>query len=145
MLAHLCLFTWDIFISLRGNTSKIKPDPTKARQAGSLLIWTRYAFCRSFLKKVRPPLGESSHLTVPAHLHISSTCPTGMDASQMHLWNILYIVSETSQKGLICKSLRRLPGDWLKTSPQKHLWDLSGFLRDVFELHLRDCNSWPSN
>ena len=60
-----------------------------------------------------------------------------MDASQMHLWEVPYRVLETSQRGLICKSLRRLPRDWLKTSPQRRLWDLLGFLRDVFELHLR--------
>ena len=77
--------------------------------------------------------------------HSFTAIPAGMDASQMHLWYFLYSVSETSQRGLICKSLRRLPGDWLKMSPQRRLWDLSGFLRDVFELHLRDCNSWPSN
>ena len=71
--------------------------------------------------------------------------PAGMDASQMHLWDVSYIVSGTSQRELICKSLRRLPGNWLKTSPQRHLWVLSAFLRDVFELHLRDCNSWPLN
>ena len=71
--------------------------------------------------------------------------PAGMDASQMHLWDISYSVSETFQSELMCKSLRRFPGNWLKTSPQRRLWDLSGFLRDVFELHLRDCNSWPSN
>ena len=65
------------------------------------------------------------------------TNPAGMDASQMHLWDVSYGVSETSQRGLVCKSLRRLPGDWLKRSPQKHLRDLSGFLKDVFELHLR--------
>ena len=43
--------------------------------------------------------------------------PADMDASQMHLWDVSCSVSETSQRGLICKSLRRLPGDWLKTSP----------------------------
>ena len=63
--------------------------------------------------------------------------PADMDASQMHLWDISYNVSKTSQRKLICKSLRRLPGNWLKASPQRRLWDLSDFLRDVFELHLR--------
>ena len=59
-------------------------------------------------------------------------CPAGMDATQMHLWVVSYSVSEISQRGLICKSLRRLPEDWLETSPQRRLWDLSDFLRDVF-------------
>ena len=63
--------------------------------------------------------------------------PAGMDASQMHLWDVSFSVSETSQREPICKSLRRFPGDWLKKSPQRRLWDLSGFLRDIFELHLR--------
>ena len=35
----------------------------------------------------------------------------GMDASQMHLSDVPYSVSETSERGLICKSLRPLPGD----------------------------------
>ena len=64
--------------------------------------------------------------------------PAGMDASQMHLWDVLHSVSETSQRGLICKSLRRLPGDWLiknvssETSlrslkfSQRRLWVASG-------------------
>ena len=60
----------------------------------------------------------------------------GMDAAQNHIWDVSYSVSETSQIGLIYKSLRRVPGDCSKTSPQRRLWDLSGFLRDVFELHL---------
>ena len=64
--------------------------------------------------------------------------PAGMDASQIHLWDVPYSVSKTSQRGLICKSLTRLAGDWLKTSPQRRLWDFSSFLRDLFELHLRD-------
>ena len=63
--------------------------------------------------------------------------PAGMDPFQIHLWEVSYSVSDTSEKGLICKSLIRLPGDWLKTSPQRRLCDLSGFLRGVFELHLR--------
>ena len=63
--------------------------------------------------------------------------PTGLDASQMDFLNVLYSVSETSQRGLIWKSLRRLPGDWLKAPSQRRIWDFSGFLRDVFELHLR--------
>ena len=63
--------------------------------------------------------------------------PADMDASKMHLWGVSYSISETSQRGLICKSLRRFPGDWLKTSPEKCLWDFSEFLRGVFKLHLR--------
>ena len=59
--------------------------------------------------------------------------PVGMDASQIHLWDASYSVSETSQRGLIWKSLRRLRGDWLKTSPQRRLW----FSRKRLELHLR--------
>ena len=34
-----------------------------------------------------------------------------MDASQIHLWDVSYSVSETYQRGLIWKSLRRLSGD----------------------------------
>ena len=57
----------------------------------------------------------------------------------MHLryMDVSYSVLETSQRGLIFKSLRRLPADWLKTFPQRRLWDLLGFFKDVFELHLR--------
>ena len=51
----------------------------------------------------------------------------------LNFWDVSYNVSEASQRGLIYKSLRRLRGDWLKTSPQRLLCDLSGFLRDVFE------------
>ena len=54
-----------------------------------------------------------------------------------HLWDISFSVSETSLKALICKSLRLLLENWLKTSPQRRLWDLSDFLRDIFELHRR--------
>ena len=57
--------------------------------------------------------------------------------SQMHLWDVSYRVSKKSQRRLICKSPRRLPGDWLKTSSWRILRYLSGFLRDVFELNLR--------
>ena len=67
----------------------------------------------------------------------SSQLPIGMDASQKHLWDVSYSVSKTSQTGSICKCLRRLLGDWLKASPQRSLWDLSAFLRDFFEWHLR--------
>ena len=65
-----------------------------------------------------------------------TTIPAGMDASPMHLWDVSCSISETSQRGLICKSLRRLRWDVLKTSPQRRLWYLSGLLRDVFELCL---------
>ena len=65
-----------------------------------------------------------------------TTIPAGMDASPMHLWDVSCSISETSQRGLICKSLRRLRWDVLKTSPQRRLWYLSGLLRDVFELRL---------
>ena len=47
---------------------------------------------------------------------------------QMHLGDVSYSASETSQRGLICKSLRFLPEDSLKTSPrslrfsQRRLW-----------------------
>ena len=37
--------------------------------------------------------------------------PAGMDALQMHLSDVSYSLLETSQRGLICKFLRRLPGD----------------------------------
>ena len=37
--------------------------------------------------------------------------PAGMDAPQMHLSDVSYSLLETSQRGLICKCLRRLPGD----------------------------------
>ena len=62
--------------------------------------------------------------------------PAGMDASQMHLWVVSCSISQTSQRGLICKSLRRLRWDVLKISPRRRLWDLSGLLRDISELHL---------
>ena len=75
-------------------------------------------------------------IRVERHFPLESTV-TNENASQMYLWDVSYSVSETSQRGLICKSLRRLVGDWLKMSPQRRLWDLSGFLRDVFELHLQ--------
>ena len=65
-----------------------------------------------------------------------TTIPAGMDASPMHLWDVSCSISETSQRGLICKSLSRLRWDVLKTSLQRRLWDLSGLLRDVFELCL---------
>ena len=68
---------------------------------------------------------------------IINTLLAGIDAFQMHLLDVYYSVSETSQRGLICKSLRLLPGDWLKTSSQRCIWNLSGFLSDVFEFHLR--------
>ena len=61
--------------------------------------------------------------------------PAGMDASQMHPWDISYKVSETSQGGLICKSLTPFAED-VKMAPQRRLWDLLGILKDVFELHL---------
>ena len=102
------------------------------------LIYMKWKFQLGFFK----PCGNFSSVYSD---EIFAYNPAGMDASQMHLWNVSYSLSETSRRGLICKPLRRLPGDWLKTSPQRHLWDLSSFLRDVFELHLRDCNSWPSN
>ena len=70
-------------------------------------------------------------------LFINKTVLAGMDASQMHLWDVSCSVSETSQRGLICKSRRRLRWDVLKTSPRRRLWDLLGLLRDVSELHLR--------
>ena len=63
--------------------------------------------------------------------------PAGMDASQIHLWDVSCSISETSQRGLIFKSTIRLRWDLLKTPPQRCLWDLSGPLRDVSELHLR--------
>ena len=63
--------------------------------------------------------------------------PAGMDASEMHLWDVSCSVSETPQREMMCKSLRHLPGECLEMSPQRRLWDLSGFLRDVFELHMR--------
>ena len=37
--------------------------------------------------------------------------PVGMDASQMHLRHASNSVSETSQRGLVCKSLGRLLGE----------------------------------
>ena len=55
--------------------------------------------------------------------------PASMDASQVHLWDVSPIVSEISLVELICKSLRCLSWDRLKTSPQRcltsswrHLW-----------------------
>ena len=42
---------------------------------------------------------------------IINTLLAGIDAFQMHLLDVYYSVSETSQRGLICKSLRLLPGD----------------------------------
>ena len=45
--------------------------------------------------------------------------------SQTHLWYISSSVSEISQRGVICKSLRRLSWDVLRTPPQKCRWDLS--------------------
>ena len=65
----------------------------------------------------------------PVSWSVVGSCPAGMDASQMHLWDVSCSVSETSQRGLICKSERRLRWDLLKMSPQRLLWDLSGLLR----------------
>ena len=44
-----------------------------------------------------------------------------MDASEMHLWDVSPSVSETSQKGLICKSLRRLM-ESIRCSLEISLW-----------------------
>ena len=84
--------------------------------------------------------------------------PAGMDASQMHLWDVSYSVLETeaSQRGPICKSVRRLPGDCLKTMRRLPICkSLRRFLRGVSEISqvfsetslscIWDCNSWPSN
>ena len=48
--------------------------------------------------------------------------PAGMDASEMHLWDVSCSVSETSQREMMCKSLRHLPGECLEMSPQRRLW-----------------------
>ena len=77
-----------------------------------------------------------SPLLVASFLNNSRHFPGGMDPFQIHLWEASCRVSDISQSWLICKSLTRLRWDVLKTPPQSHLCDLSGFLRDVFELHL---------
>ena len=109
-----------------------------------ILLSSNYSFLALLLNKQtnankKNEFTEYHNISIPLRSQVDSKHgPVGMDASQMHLWDVSYSVSETPQRGLICKSLRRLPGDWLKMSPQRRLWDLSGFLRDVFELHLRD-------
>ena len=86
-------------------------------------------------------LNLSKKIITPYNFNLSSFLlfiylfPSGhgcISDALLNFWDVSYNVSETSQRGLICKSLRRLRGDWLKTSPQRRLCDLSGFLRDVF-------------
>ena len=85
-----------------------------------------------------------SDLSILLWLYWKHSNPAGMDAPQMHLWDVSYSVSEISQRGMICKSLRRLPGDWLKMFPQRRLCDLSGFSETSLSC-IWDCNSWPLN
>ena len=60
---------------------------------------------------------------------VFNTYPAGMDASQMHFWDVSYIVSETSERRLIYKSLGRLIKDVSSemslrslTFSQRRLW-----------------------
>ena len=69
---------------------------------------------------------ELLSLLIASLLFIFHIGSAGMDTSQIHLWHISFSVSDAFQRGLICKSLRRLSGAWLRMSPQRRLWDLSG-------------------
>ena len=56
---------------------------------------------------------------------VFNTYPAGMDASQMHFWDVSYIVSETSERRLIYKSPGRLIKDVsseMSLRSQRHLW-----------------------
>ena len=55
--------------------------------------------------------GQKKEWSQPAWMHLRCIFETFHTASQRHL-----------KKELICKCPRRLPGDWLKTSPQRCIW-----------------------
>ena len=93
---------------------------------------SKQVFSNKFTDSLSKAVNNYENILLTGDLNINTSQP-----AWMHLWDVSYSASETSHRELICKSMRRFPGDWLKASPQRRLWDLSGFLRNISELHLR--------
>ena len=91
-------------------------------------VFSKKGVLRNFTNSQENTCTSVSFLILQLYWKRDSCTPVGMDASQIHLWDVSYSVSETSQRALICKYLRRLAGDWLKMSSQRRLWVASARL-----------------
>ena len=139
---------WDVSETLYETSQRCIWDasmPARIELCNFTIIGLRHEYFPGYLR-----LSNSEHLLLYSLLinyyfpqilrfllFFPDIIPARIDASQMHLWDASCSVFETSQRGLIFKSLRRLRWDVLKTLSQRRHWNLSGLLRDIFALHLR--------
>ena len=95
-----------------------KSNEISPRRAGLLLIWTHLYFYKSFLRKMRPLLGELARLTEPARLHMNSSL------------NIWQISQENTHVGVYFKKVPDLRTETLLKrdySTGVFLWNLWRF------------------